>query len=139
MNSAIRCFIRLGFVCFLVLCGCEPGEFHEPWRDQALPSGKTVKVKSLQIAWGVEHDEPRKPQHDCFVLQFVYSAPDGGDEAHAQEAKEVFELIRPVSEQWGFTNAELMAYSTLEPDRHYDLFFFQRGSDGQWSSTLDRH
>ncbi|HVU15289.1 MAG TPA: hypothetical protein VHD32_00075 [Candidatus Didemnitutus sp.] len=114
-------------------------EFHEPWRDQALASGKTVKVKSLQIAWGVEHDEPRSPQKDCFVLQFVYAAPDAGDDAHAREAKEVFELIRPVSEQWGFTSAELMAYSTTEPDRHYDLFFFQRDADGKWASKLDRH
>jgi hypothetical protein len=58
---------------------------------------------------------------------------------HPREAKEVFELIRPVSEQWGFTSAELMAYATIELDRHYDLFLFERASDGKWSSKLERH
>lgn len=118
--------------------GCG-GEFHEPWREQALPSGKTVKVKSLQIAWGVEHDEPRAPERDCFVLQFVYAAPGAGDEAHVREAREVFELVRPVSEQWGFASAELMAYASVEPDRHYDLFFFEKTPEGKWSSRLERH
>ena len=131
--------IAAGIVAF-VWSGCGgDGAFHEPWREQALPSGKTVKVKSLQIAWGVKHDEPRRPERDCFVLQFVYALPEAGAEAHAQEAREVFELIRPISEQWGFTSAELMAYATVEPDRHYDLFFFERSSDGKWSSRLERH
>ena len=142
MRSRMKCSLWLVAAGALVFawsgCGGE-GDFHEPWREQKLSSGQTVKVKSLQIAWGVEHDEPRKPERDCFVLQFVSAAPAAGDEAHAQEAREVFELIRPVSEQWGFTSAELMAYATVEPDRHYDLFFFERGADGKWTSKLERH
>ncbi len=131
-----RTFQLVAFcVVAFVWCGCG-GEFHEAWRDQTLASGKSVKVKSLQIAWGVEHDEPRHADRDCFVLQFVYGAPQGGDEALAREAKEVFELIRPISEQWGFASAELMAYSTVEASRHYDLYLFQRSADGTWSSKL---
>jgi hypothetical protein len=132
--------VRLAVLSFIVLVwyGCG-GEFHTPWREQKLPSGKSVKITSLQIAWGVEHDEPRSPDRDCFVLQFVYTAPDANDDAHEQEAKEVFELIRPASELWGFTMGELMAYSTIEPGRHYDLFLFQRSSDGKWSSKLEHH
>src|SRR6185369_7280874 len=131
MRSTITYCVRLAAICLVAVMWSGCGEFHEPWREQKLSSGRSVKIKSLQIAWGAEHDEPRSPERDCFVLQFVYIAPEAGDDAHEREAKEVFELIRPVSEQWGFTNAELMAYSTVEPDRHYDLFFFQRGSDGK--------
>jgi hypothetical protein len=126
----------------LMICawtGCGDGVFHEPWREQKLPNGQSVKIKGLLMAWGVEHDEPRRPEQDCFVLQFVYNAPAAGAEAHEREAKDVFELIRPLSEQWGFTNAEVMAYATVEPDRHYDLFFFERGADGKWSTRLERH
>lgn len=131
-------FLQLFVVGLVVLgwCGCG-GEFHEPWREQKLPSGKSVKIKSLQIAWGVEHDEPRHAERDCFVLQFVYAAPEAGDEARARQVEGVFELIRPISEQWGFATAEIMAYSTVEPSRHYDLFVFQRNSDGKWSSKLE--
>lgn len=139
MKSSLCLLIAAGVMAF-AWSGCGgDGGFHEPWREQKLPNGGNVKVKSLQIAWGVEHDEPRKPERDCFVLQFVYAAPEAGEEAHAQEAKGVFELIRPISEQWGFASAELMAYATVEPDRHYDLFFFERGADGKWSSRLERH
>lgn len=134
----MKYYIKLGLLCLvLISAGC--GEFHEPWREQKLSPDKNVKVISLQIAWGTEHDEPRHPERDCFVLQFVYPTPDTSDEAHEREALEVFELIRSVSEQWGFTNAELMAYSSLEHDRHYDLFLFERAPDGKWSHKLDRH
>jgi hypothetical protein len=134
----VRVILQLLFgVAVLSWCGC--GQSREPWREQKLPSGNSVKIKSLQIAWGVEHDEPRRPERDCFVLQFVYRAPGADDDAHDREAKDVFELIRPISELWEFTSAELMAYSSVQPDRHYDLFVFQRGPDGKWSSKLDRH
>ena len=140
MRSFIKSSVRLATSSLIVLVwyGCG-GEFHTPWREQKLPSGKSVNVTSLQIAWGVEHDEPRSPERDCFVLQFVYTGPEADDEAHEQEAKEVFELIRSTSELRGFSNAELMAYSTIEPGRHYDLFLFQRSSDGKWSRKLERH
>jgi hypothetical protein len=139
MRTSAKRLIQVSLVWLFVLAwtgGCG-GEFHEPWREQKLPGGKSVKVKSLQIAWGVEHDEPRHAERDCFVLQFVYTVPDGGDEVHYREAKQVFELIRSISEQWGFTSAELMAYSTSEPSRHYDLFVFQQSAAGDWSSKLE--
>ncbi|HWA08600.1 MAG TPA: hypothetical protein VG838_03950 [Opitutaceae bacterium] len=123
----------------LAWSGCFDGEFHDPWREQKLPSGKSVKIKSLQIAWGIEHDEPRSPEKDCFNLMFVYSAPAASAEAHAQEAKEVFELIRPISEQWGFKRAEVMAYFAPEHDVHYDAFSFERSAAGEWSGKFDRH
>lgn len=139
MRTSIRRAVQLIVLCFVAQfwSGCGGGEFHEPWRVQNLPGGRSVKIKSLQIAWGVEHDEPRHAERDCFVLQFVYVAPEGGDDVREREAREVFELIRPISEQWGFASAELMAYSTVEPDRHYDLYVFQRNSEGKWSDKLE--
>ncbi len=137
MKTPLR-FLAISLMA-VMLAGCGGKEFHEPWRAQKLPSGKEIKVMSLQIAWGIEHDEPRREDRDCFVLQYVYPSPKANDLEHEQEAKEVFELIRSVSEQWGFTNAELMAYPALERDRHYDLFLFQRGSDGKWAVKLERH
>src|SRR6266480_748438 len=89
------------------------------------PSGRSVKVTSCLLVWGAEHDE-RFPSNDCFALEFVYTDPDANDEAHEQEAKEVFELIRPVSEQWGFATATVAAFSTIERGRWYDLFIFER-------------
>jgi hypothetical protein len=108
------------------------------WRDQKLPSGRTVQVTAVQLAWGVEHDEPRQPDMDCFTLRFVYSEPEADAAAHEQEAREVFELLRLVSEQWGLKHAEVMGYLALDKDRPYDIYIFQRGSDGKWSGKFER-
>ena len=107
---------------------------HPSWRDQKLPSGRPVKVLLMTLALGVEHDE-RFPDHDAFALWYVTNLPEGGPTERELEAREVFELIRPISEQWGFKSASLSAYKTPQRERYYDLFIFDRSDDGQWQCT----
>lgn len=127
-----RSALTAGIVVALFLLGCE--ESHLVWREQRLPSGKQVKVTSLHLAWGAEHDQ-RFPDQDCFALQFVTTQPDAAAKDREREAWEVFELIRPASEQWGFKSATLSAFQTPRRERQYDLFIFKRGEDGKWSCT----
>src|ERR1043166_3638189 len=96
-----RWFALVGAI-FLLSCGCS--ENRPLWREQKLPSGRSVKVTSFLLAWGAEHDE-RIPSNDCLALEFVYSTANASAEVREGEAKEVFELIRPASELWGLTTA----------------------------------
>lgn len=123
------------FCAGLFLSGCS--DHSALWREQKLPSGRTVKVMSTQLAWGSEHEE-RIQSNDCFVLEFVYTNPEATEEARESEAKEVFELIRPISEQWGFTVATLSAYKVPERRPGYDFYIFQRGADGRWSCKKEK-
>jgi hypothetical protein len=115
----------------LLLCGC--GEFHPVWRDQKLPSGRAVKVAEFHLAWGAEHDE-RIPGNDSFDLEYVSSDPDAADEVREKEAKEVFELIRPIAELWEIKNASVAGFRTTTRKGKYDLYVFRRGTDGRWTS-----
>ena len=115
-----------------LLVGCS--ESRHVWREQKLPSGRQVKVSFMTLAFGVEHEE-RCPDQDAFALWYVTTLPDGAPRERELEAREVFELIRPISEQWGFTSATLSAYRTPQRERYYDLFIFQRGDDGKWLCT----
>ena len=128
MMHAARCAL-LFVLAGLGATGCR--ESRPIWREQSLPSGRTVKVTSLHLVWGVEHDE-RTPAQDCFALEFVYSRPEVNDEAREREARDVFELIRPASEQWSFKTATLAGFPGLVRKGSYDLFVFNRGDDGRW-------
>ncbi len=115
-----------------LLAGC--GESRAVWRDQKLPSGGQVKVSFMTLAWGVEHDE-RFPEKDAFTLWYITRLPDGMPRERESEAREVFELIRPISEQWGFKSATLSAYRSPQRERAYDLYIFNRSDDGTWLCT----
>ncbi|HAM71304.1 MAG TPA: hypothetical protein DCM86_06645 [Verrucomicrobiales bacterium] len=128
MATAITISIAVG-AC-VGLTGC--GENRPVWRDQALPSGRTVKVTSCLLTWGIEHDE-RTPGQDSFALEFVSSTPGATPAARTQEAREVFELIRGASETWGFKHGSVAGFPTLERKGKYDLYLFDRAADGQWS------
>lgn len=123
---------------FLFLCiGCfGPDNFHQPTNDQRLPSGKTIKVTSCQLVWGGDHDE-RHPGQDSFALEYVSAFPPSAGKELDQEALEVFELIRPISEQWGFSTATVSAFPSAERTGPYNMFWFSRSSGGQWS--FSRH
>lgn len=112
--------------------GC--GSYRPIWHDQKLPSGKTVKVTSFHLVWGVEHDE-RDPTKDCFALEYVSADPQADPSRREAEATEVFELIRTVSEQWGFQTASIAGFPTIEREGKYDLYWFQRAANGRWSFT----
>ena len=83
------------------------------FRDQVLASGKIVKVTSFNLVWGIEHGE-RRNRDDSFALEYVSSATVGDETALDQEIVEVFELIRPISEQWGFKGATISAFPTTQ-------------------------
>jgi hypothetical protein len=117
----------------LVVAGCG-GPYRTIWHDQKLPSGKTVKVTSFNLVWGVEHDD-RDSSKDCFALEFVSADPQAEPGRREAEATDVFELIRPISEQWGFRRASIAGFPTTERKGRYDLYWFQRQPDGRWSFT----
>jgi hypothetical protein len=120
---------------FLVACVGEQGAFHAPVREQRLPSGRVVKVVSCLLAWGVEHDE-RHPDQDAFTLEYLSAVPREPSQGLDREALEVFELIRPISEQWGFSTATVTALRSPERTGTYDIFVFTRSADGRWSHAI---
>jgi hypothetical protein len=108
--------------------------FRELIREQRLPSGKVVKVVSCLLAWGVEHDE-RHPDQDAFALEYLSSVPRESPRDLEREAVEVFELIRPISEQWGRPTATVSALRSSDRTGTYDVFAFSRSAGGTWSHT----
>jgi len=125
----------VGAVVAVVLStGCvgDPGPFRTLVREQRLPSGKTVRVLSCQLAWGVEHDE-RHPDQDGFALEYLSAVPRVPAQGLEFEVLDVFELIRPISEQWGFSSATVSALRTPERTGTYDVFGFTRSAAGTLS------
>jgi hypothetical protein len=115
------------------LSGCE-GHYRPLWHDQKLPSGKTIKVTSFNLVWGVEHDE-RDINKDSFALEYVSANPQAEATRREAEAVDVFELVRPISEQWGFRSASIAGFPTVERKGRYDVYQFVRQPDGHWSFT----
>ena len=116
------------------LAGCD-GPFRTPWHPETLASGETIKVTSFNLVWGAEHDDHTLGK-DCFAIEYVTSFADADAKRREAEAAEVFELVRPASEQWGFREATVAAIPTLDHRGLYDLYWFQRQADGHWSSKL---
>jgi hypothetical protein len=124
------CAILLALVLVFV-AGCD-GPFRTPWHAVTLASGSTIQVTSFNLVWGAEHDDHALGK-DCFAIEFVSAFPGADAQRREAEATEVFELVRPVSEQWGFREATVAAIPTLEHRGLYDLYWFQRQPDGHWS------
>ena len=99
--------------------------------EQILPSGKHIKVSMCNLVWGVDHSD-RYPKQDCFALEYVSSRSDFDQQARNAEALEVFELIRPISEQWGFDKAELSVFPSTKRKGTYHIYFFKRTPAGKW-------
>ena len=106
-----------------------------PIHEQRLASGKVVKVVSCQLAWGGEHGE-RQPDQDAFSLEYLSSVPRIPSQDLEHEVEEVFDLIRPISEQWGLSNASVTALRTPERTGTYDAFAFTRTAAGRWTHTV---
>jgi len=129
-------YVRWAYVFMLAaVAGCDDGRFpfKTPWHPEKLASGSTIKVTSFNLVWGAEHDEHTLGK-DCFHIQYVSLHPDADAAARQAEATEVFELVRPVSEQWGFGEATVSAIPALEHRGPYDVYGFRRQADGHWSS-----
>ena len=127
-----RLFALVAALPLFLACG---GDFRQLWHEVKLPSGQRVKVTMFMLVWGAEHDE-RFPNQDSFAMEFVSNAPQAEPEQRKREALEVFELMRPVSELWGFDHAQASGFPSTERKGRYDLFLFQRGADGKWSCEL---
>lgn len=106
-----------------------PHSLEQPVRRHPLPSGRIAQITSFHLAWGAEHDQ-RLPEQDSFALEYVSSGGDAA--AKDQETLEVFELIRPVSELWGFNTASIAAFPRTERKGKYDLYLFSRQGSGDW-------
>jgi len=114
-------------------CGREDG-FRTLFHEESLASGQKVKVTMMALVWGGRPgDDGCTMGSDCFHLEFVSNDPNAELPRRTAEAQEVFELIRPSSEQWGFTNAEVLGFKQIERTGDYDLFLFNRAADGKWS------
>ena len=118
-------------VIFCVACGDASG-FRQPTLEQRLVSGRVIEVTSCRLVWGIEHGD-RHAKQDSFALEYVTSlSPSARDELD-REVLDVFELIRAVSEQWGFSTASVAAFPSPERSGKYDVFTFSRSTDGRWS------
>jgi hypothetical protein len=126
-----RALVATLIVAFTAGCG---GASRPLWHEQKLPSGRTVKVTSFNLVWGVEHDE-RNAAADCLALEYVSADPNADPARRQTEAMEVFELIRPTSEQWGLPTATLAAFPSVERKGKYDLYQLVRKPDGSWAVT----
>ena len=115
----------LGF--FFFLSSDNTMAFHE----QILPSGKTLKITMCNFVWGIEHSD-RFPNQDCFAIEYVMSSSDSSQDVQDREAMEVFELIRPISEQWKIDKAELSAFPTLKRKGIYYIYTLERNLHGKW-------
>ena len=98
---------------------------------QGSPNGRAIEVISFNLVMSAQHDR-RVPDNDCFSLEYVSSAA-ADPHSREREALEVFELIRPISEQWGFTKATLAAFKSVTRKGRYDLFVFRQAPAGKWS------
>jgi hypothetical protein len=151
MNSTIQLkfrkktlFIALAVVLFLFLALAAlffilfrtNDVFHPLFHEESLSSGQKVKVTMMALVWGGRPGEDGCTMGgDCFHLEFVSNDPNAELPKRTAEAQQVFELIRPPSEQWGFTNAEVLGFKQLERTGDYDLFEFDQGTNGNWSCT----
>jgi len=111
--------------------GCDE-HFHTLWHGEQLPSGGMVKVTSFNLVWGIEHDD-RDVRKDSFAIEYVTAIPGADAVRRDAEALQVFELVRPASETWGFRTATLAAFPKLERKGRYDLYAFEQAADGRWS------
>jgi|WetSurMetagenome_2_1015567.scaffolds.fasta_scaffold54130_2 hypothetical protein len=106
--------------------------FHE----QTMPSGKPIRITMCSLASGGEHND-RYPDEDCFTIEYVMSSPEVAQEAKDREAMEVFELIRPISEEWKIAKAEVIAFPTLKRKGIYYVYSLKLTPAGKWDYRRD--
>ena len=134
LTVVLFCFIALAALFFILIRSNEV--FHPLFHEESLSSGQKVKVTMMALVWGGRlGDDGCTMGGDCFHLEFVSNDPNAEVPKRTAEAQEVFELIRPSSEQWSFTNAEVLGFRQLERTGDYDLFEFDRETNGNWSCT----
>jgi len=131
MGLAVKICGVLLVLALAFVAGCDD-HFRTVWHGQKLASGNTIKLTSFNLVWGIEHDD-RDVHMDSFAVEYVTAEPNANAVRREAEAAQVFELVRPVSEQWGFRFASMSAFPTLQRKGRYDLYQFERQADGRWS------
>ena len=125
----IACLVGIGFMIGFSLLYENNRDM--TYHEQILPSGKSIKITMCDFVWGVEHND-RFANQDCFALEYVMSTADSSQTVQDREALEVFELIRPISEQWKINKAELSAFPTLKRKGVYYIYALERNANCQW-------
>jgi hypothetical protein len=130
--------MKLRILPFVLLVVLVPActEHADLWHDQRLPSGRTVKVLACHLAWGSEEDGERTVSKDTFALEYVATEKATDVAAHEREAKDAFELIRGVSETWGFRSAEVVAQTSPQRRGPFVIYQFSRSPSGEWASRV---
>jgi hypothetical protein len=131
----MKCRQASSIALVLLLTGCNgEGPFRTAWHPEKLASGSTIKVTALDLVWGAGHgDDDHVMGSDSFKITYVTALSNADIPQRDAEALQAFELVRPVSEQWGLRSAEVAAIPTLEHVGAYDLYEFQQKPDGSWS------
>lgn len=117
------------FTTFLLMTNDNEMIYHET----ELPNGKQIKITMCNLVWGIEHSE-RTESADCFEIEYIMSSPNQDDNQRDKEALEVFELIKPISEQWKIKKAALLAFPTLKRKGTYYVYSLDKDENGKWSS-----
>jgi hypothetical protein len=118
----------------LASCDSSIGPFRTAWHPEKLASGSTIKVTEFDLVWGAGHgDDDHVMGPDCFKITYVTQLPGADEKQRQAEALQAFELVRPISEQWGLRTAEVGAIPTLEHRGPYDVYHFRQAADGSWS------
>jgi len=125
----IACLVGIGFMIGFSLLYENNRDM--TYHEQILPSGKSIKITMCDFVWGVEHND-RFANQDCFALEYVMSTADSSQPIQDREALEVFELIRPISEQWKISKAELSAFPTLKRKGIYYIYALEQNTNGHW-------
>ena len=101
----------------------------EMTRNQVLSSGKTVKLLGVHFGFGSQENKG----NDSFTVEYSITNPKADDATKDKEAWDVFELIRPVSEQWGLKEAEVSAFPTPQHKGAYTFYRFRHSTEGKWA------
>jgi hypothetical protein len=133
LGFVLTCLLFLSVLAWLLLADGTPSMMDV--QKQILPNGKIVNVTGFYLAWGKDHDEPY-PEQDSFVLEYISAVPYADKQARDKEALEVFELIRPICEQWAFKQASMSAFPSAQRKGKYERLDFQQNPDGKWSFNV---
>ena len=113
LGFAFACVLFAGALGALFFAG-GGWKHRQPFHAAPLSSGRTEPVTALYLAWGGGADDDHTLPGNMFTLEFVSSNPGAEPAARKQEALEVFELARPLSEQLGLKGASVCAFPALE-------------------------
>lgn len=128
--TMIRCLLLVWVV--LMQIGCETKSGSNSvynYREQLLPSGGKVKIIGLNLAFG----DRTSGSQDVMILSYQTTFFDPSNAYRKKEAYEVFELVRPMCEQWSLNGANLMAFHGLNEKGDFWAIRFRRGADGKWT------